>query len=190
MNVMNNGILFWTAQGISWLGAALTIFSFQMKDNKRLYLLQSISGFLFAVSFAIPGNWSGALLNGINILRGGVLTAGKKWSSTFMFVLIEALYLISGIATYENWLSILVTVAQMVGTVALWSRNGRTIRIVQFFAISPSWLVYNIFAPAGANTGGIVTEVFGLVSVIVSIIRYGWNGFEDEPSKNKENKTV
>ena len=176
-------LLFWIAQVISWVGAALTIFSFQMKDNKRLYILQSVGGLLFAISFAIPGNWSGALLNSVNILRGGVLAAGKKWSSPLMFVIIEIFYLVSGIVSYDNWLSILVTVAQMVGTIALWSRNGRTIRIVQFFVISPSWLIYNIFASAGANTGGIVTEVFGLASVIISIIRYGWNGFEDEPSK-------
>ncbi len=176
-------IITWTAKIISLIAAGLTIFSFQMKDNKRLYILQGVSGFLFALSFALPGNWSGAWMNMVNILRGGVLAAGPKWSKPYVFVIIEALYIIAGVATYDSWLSILVMVAQLVGTVAMWTRNGRTIRILQFFVVSPSWLVYNCFA---ANIGGIITEVFGIVSVVVSIIRYGWNGFEDEPTKKEE----
>jgi len=182
---MDPTILKWIAQVISWAAAGLTIYSFQMKDNKRLYLLQSIGGILWTVSFAIPGNWSGAFMNAINIFRGGILAAGKKWSTPLMFVITEVLMLAAGILTYDNWLSILVMVAQMIGTAAMWSRNGKIIRIFQFFVVSPSWLTYNIFASAGANTGGIVTEVFGIVSVVISIIRYGWNGFEDEPEKKK-----
>ena len=177
---MQNIIIDWTARIISLIAAGITIFSFQMKDNKRLFLLQALSGLLFAISFALPGNWSGAWMNIINIFRGGILAAGRKWSNPYVFIIIEALYIVAGIATYAGWLSLLVMCAQLIGTIAMWTRNGRTIRILQFCVISPSWLIYNIFT---LNIGGIITEIFGIVSVIVSIIRFGWNGFEDEKSK-------
>ncbi len=177
---MQNIIIVWAARIISLIAAGITIFSFQMKDNKRLFILQALGGLLFAVSFALPGNWSGAWMNIINIFRGGILGAGKKWSKPYVFIIIEALYIFAGIATFDSWLSILVMVAQLVGTIAMWTRNGRTIRILQFSVVSPSWLIYNSFT---ANVGGIITEVFGIASVIVSIIRFGWNGFEDEKSK-------
>ncbi len=177
---MQNIVIVWAARIISLTAAGIIIFSYQMRDNRRLFILQALGGLLFAISFALPGNWSGAWMNIINILRGGILGAGKKWAKPYVFIILEALYIVAGIATYDSWLSILVMAAQLIGTVAMWTRNGKTIRILQFSVVSPSWLTYNFFT---LNIGGIITEIFGIISVIVSFIRFGWNGFENEKSK-------
>jgi hypothetical protein len=59
--------------------------------------------------------------------------------------------------------------AQLVGTLAMWSRNGKTIRVLQLFCVSPLWLIHNIFV---FSIGGILCEVFNLGSIIVSLIRF------------------
>ena len=65
-------------------------------------------------------------------------------------------------------------------TFILWGRNGRHIRVAQLCFVSPIWLFNNTVT---GSIGGIITEVFGIVSVVISFLRYGWNGFEDDTKK-------
>ena len=73
--------------------------------------------------------------------------------------------------------SIIALVAQLIGTFAMWSQNGKTIRVLQLAAVSPLWLIHNVFV---FSIGGIICEVFNLGSIIVSIIRFGIDGFEKD----------
>ena len=72
------------AQIISIFAAAFNIFSYQMKDNRRLFLSKGISGALFAVNFIMLGNFTAGALNAVNLLRGavlaGVLTLVVWWT--------------------------------------------------------------------------------------------------------------
>ena len=101
-----------------------------------------------------------------------------------LFGSVNALYVLAYIFTYGGWLSILVTAAQLVGTYAMWDRNGKKLRILQFFVVSPCWLTHNIVA---FSIGGIITEAVNLGSVIVSVLRFGINGFVEEISKEDKN---
>lgn len=175
-----------TGQIIGLVAAALIILSFQAKDTKKLYIIQTAGGVLFATSFFMIGSVTAALLNLITLPRGIILTAGQKWNKWYVFVAIEAAILAIGILSYENYLSIVTVCAQLVGTAALWTRKGKMIRILQFCIVSPLWLFNNIMSIA---IGGIITEVVSMMSVIVSIIRFGFNGFEDDPQRSaKANK--
>ena len=182
-----NGVLalFIAAQIVGVIASAVLILSFQAKGNRMFYVMQGGSGLLFAINFLLLGSYTSAVQNVINILRGGVLAAGKKWSNVYTFVLIELLYVASGVLTYQNALSIIVTVAQLAGTAAMWSRNGKVIRIVNFFVTSPSWLANNIYC---MSLGGIFAEVFSMISIIVSFLRFGFNGFENENKNASTNK--
>ena len=86
-------------------------------------------------------------------------------------------FLLAGIFTYDGYLSVLVTIAQLVSTTTMFSRNGKVIRIFQFFLVCPAWLYNNIVTMA---VGGIITEVVSMVSILVSFLRFGLNGFEDD----------
>lgn len=165
------------AQAVGIIASVMNIISFQMKDNRRLYVCQSIGGALFALNFFLLGSYTGALLNLFNLFRGAVLAAGKKWCKWYTFILIQALYIFSCVITYSGYISVVVTVAQLIGTVILWTRNGKVIRVVQFFTVSPAWLFHNIVC---FSLGGIITEVISMGSIIVSFIRFGWKGFEKE----------
>lgn len=169
-------------QIIGLVAAAMIILSFQAKNTKLLFIMQTIGGVLFAISFFMIGSVTAALLNLLGLPRGLILTAGQKWNKWYVFVMLEVAILAIGIFSYENYLSIITVCAQLVGTAALWTRKGKMIRILQFFVVSPLWLFNNAMTLA---IGGIITEVVSMLSVIVSIIRFGFNGFEDNPTKKE-----
>lgn len=163
------------AQGIGVVAAALTILSFQFKKNKSLYLLQAVSGLLFSINFLMLGAYTAACLNFINLFRGGLLAGGDRFKSNWLAAALMAAYTAVTVVTYANWLSVLVLVAQLVGTVAMWSRKGRIIRLGQLFVVSPSWLIHNVF---NFSLGGLITEAVSIVSILISLIRYR-KGFEE-----------
>ena len=168
----------WIAQGIGIVAAALTIFSFQCKSNKTLYIFQAVAGFLFFVNFFMLGDYTAAFLNLINLLRGGLLAGGKRFESRMYAAGLMALYTATTVVTFAlftNWFSILVWAAQLVGTVAMWSKKGKIIRLGQLFVVSPAWLINNIFN--SFSIGGIITEAVSILSIIISLIRYR-KGFE------------
>lgn len=182
------------AQVAGLAGAGLNIVSYQMKDNRRLYLFKGISGILFALQFFLLGNLTAALLNLVNLFRAVALTSDRMKSSRWSFTLIQVMYIACFVLTFGKSevafggavlamiLSIVTTAIQLVETCTLMTRNGKIIRVAQLCAISPVWLTNNFLT---GSIGGVITEVFGISSVIISFIRYGVNGFEVEKNSEK-----
>ena len=163
------------AQIIGILGTCAAFISFQLKENKKFFILQATSGLMFALNFLLLGAPTGCVLNLINIYRGAVMAGGKRLHKLPFLISIQAIYIIATVFTYTNIFSVIALTAQLIGTLAMWSGSGKTIRILQLFCVSPLWLVHNIFV---FSIGGIVCEVFNIGSIIVSLIRFGKKGFE------------
>ena len=172
-----------TAQAIGIVGSVLIIGSFQMKSNKWLFVCQMLGSLMFTVNFFMLGSYAGSLMNFVSCIRGVLLLAGGKWSKPWICAVLCAIYIVSGVFTYDGICSVLITISSVVVTVAMWTRNGKNIRLANFFTNSPAWLVNNIYY---FSLGGIITEVVSLVSVLVSFIRFGFNGFEDGSKKLNE----
>ena len=75
------------------------------------------------------------------------------------------------------WLVSLAFIAQAAGTLSMWTRNGKTIRVAQLAVVSPFWLLYDALIPT-PSIGGILCEVFNMISVVVSFIRFKKTGFD------------
>ena len=105
------------------------------------------------------------------------MAGGKKMHKLPWLVAIQAVYIAATVLTYTDIFSVVALIAQIVGTFAMWSQSGKTIRFLQLFCVSPLWLIHNIFV---FSIGGVVCEVFNIVSIIVSLIRFGIKGFEKE----------
>ena len=162
------------AQIISIIASGIMIFSFQLKSNRRLFLCQVVSGVLFAVSYYLLGALTGCLMNVVGFARMGILALGEKYRKWYLLVLLELGFLVSTIVSYEGYLSLIVLAAQFFATLALWTDNGKLIRIVQVSAISPLWLLYNFLV---MSIGGIVCEAFNMLSIGISFLRHGKEGF-------------
>ena len=169
------------AQAAGIVGFLLAAYSFQEKNNKRFFIEQGLSGLMFFLNFLLTGAVSAALFNLVNLVRG-VLYA-KNGKRVWKLVLLEALYTACFVYAlvpiihngFEIFLSGITYVALVLMTVLMWRGNGKHIRYAQFAFVSPAWIVHNIFH---FSLGGILCEVFNMVSVVISFIRYGKNGFD------------
>lgn len=158
------------AQSVGILGAAAMILSFQFKNNKTLCLVQGIGGLLFAINFLMLGAYTASVFNFINLARGLVLAFGGKWCRGWWLGSIFAVsYVVVTAFTFDGWVSLLILVAQVASTIALWSRRGNWIRFEQMAINTPAWLTNNIVY---FSMGGIITESFCFISAVVSLIRY------------------
>ncbi len=157
------------------MGMVMNFAAFQCKKTKNLYLFQGASGFFFTLNFYFLDAGTGSLLNALNVIRGLVFAycQSEKKKNVFSVGLI-LVFLLTGIVTYSGFPSVAATLAQIAGTVSMTTKNGKIIRLVQLFLVSPLWLTHNIIC---FSIGGILAESFALISVLLFITRFGWKKF-------------
>ena len=163
------------AQAIGVAAAAMNILSYQFKKNRVLYLFQLCGTMLFAVSFTMLGSYTAAAINVITFVRNAFLAKGGVFEKTPFLCLILAATVVSTVLTYSGLPSILILVAMVIQSLTVWTRNGKILRYGQFFVSSPCWIVHNSI---NFSLGGLIADCFVMLSIIVSFIRYGKDGFE------------
>lgn len=169
------------AQIIGILGMLAAMISYQCKTNRNYFIFQGLSGVFFSIQFIMIGAWAGLVFNAYNIVRA-LIYQTKKAKTLAVIVLLETLVvaatLVSIFIFKEAWWLVLFTfIAQATGTLAMWTKNGKTIRVSQLAVVSPFWLLYDLLIPT-PSIGGILCEVFNMISVIVSFIRFKKTGFD------------
>ena len=168
------GFMNYLAQGVSIIGMLLSVFSFQCKSNRKLIFVQGLASTFFALSYIPSGAYDSMLCNVLNIVNMLLLmymTKNRKLGYGIIFVL----SVLMSLFTYTGPWTLVLMAQLLVGNFSLWFCDGATIRKVRFFFVSPVWFINNIFF--AFNIGGILCEIFVMTSVIVSLIRYGKEGF-------------
>ena len=66
------------AQVIGIVAAAISISSFQFKNNKTLFTLRAIASILFALNYFLIGAITAAILNAINIVCMLLMLYGER----------------------------------------------------------------------------------------------------------------
>ena len=170
------------SQIFSIIGFIIIVYSFQCKKNRNFFLMQGAGSFMFFINFLLIGAYAGALFNLTNLVRGLLFskTDNKLWKlimivSLYTFCFIFSVFLIWG-DPFGIFISALPYVTLVIMSVLMWKGNGKHIRVFQFWLMSPSWIVHNIF---NFSIGGIVCECFNMISVLIAFIRYGSKGLED-----------
>jgi hypothetical protein len=162
-------------QILSILGMILTILSFQMKTKKQILMLQTVGTCFFLVSFFLLGSLSAVYLNVVFLVRNVVFYFEDKlkWvrGKACLFVLLIAVIVAGAFGMRTAW-DVLPMIGALFGTVAAGMKNENTFRLLKL-GDSPCWLIYNFSVP---SVGGIVCEMFNIVSIIVGIVRYRKNG--------------
>lgn len=176
-------------QGIGFVGVFCFIASYQIKSNKALYFMQLLGSALFCVQFvlldAISGCFSLLALIGRNAL---LMKYGDwKWVQWKGWIVIfEMLYLVILIFTWKNLASLLPFVAMAVGSFGYWANNAQKIRLANLVCVAPCWLIYDAIV---GSWGGVLNESITLISILISIYRYGWKAMGEPDSEfQKKNK--
>lgn len=92
-----------------------------------------------------------------------------------MCVIICLLQLITLAVTWKGFSSVLPVAANIAATVGGYTYNTRKIRIVGIFVNSPLWIIYDIIIGSWA---GILDEAVSELSMIISVVRYGWKNLD------------
>ena len=77
--------------------------------------------------------------------------------------------------TWGGWISILPVAANIATTIAGYTHNPRKLRVAGMFINSPLWIVYDV---ATGSLAGVMDELVTEISMIVSILRFGWKALD------------
>lgn len=163
-------------QLIGFAGTLLFFFSYQCRSNRNLFRIQFLSYFIYTVHLVLLGAVTGGVSYIINTFRslclGGRWKFAKGWG---MCIVICVLQILALVFTWSGWISILPIAANIASTIAGYSHNPRKIRIAGMFINSPLWIVYNFMS---GSLAGILDEIVTEISLVVSVLRFGWKSLD------------
>ena len=163
-------------QAIGLGGTFLFFVSFQCKSNKNLFRVQFVSYLCYTIHLLLLGAVTGGISYILNTLRSFCLgSKSEKLKSKWMGGAICILQLAAMTLTWSGWISVLPVAANIAATIAGYTYNARKIRIAGMFINSPLWIIYDIIVGSWA---GILDEVVSELSMIISIVRYGWKNLD------------
>ena len=165
-------------QAIGFIGVAFFISSYQMRSNQSLFFFQLIGCLVFTAQFLIMGAYTGALSLIVNILRNLLLLKINDWKWVKSKVTLTGIILLLIAVTAYTWdgpLSLLPLLSVGISSIGYWTNNAQKIRLSQMFA-SPCTLVYDAVIH---SWGGVLNESIALISILVSICRFGWKNLAE-----------
>ncbi len=169
-------------QAVGTAGVIVFILSYQIKSNKALYFMQLLGSALFCVQFVMLDAISGCFSLLALVARNALLMRWNEWSWVRWkgwIALFEIIYIVILVVTWKGWLSLLPWAAMAFGTFGYWTNNAQKIRFANLVCVAPCWLLYDALVGSWA---GVLNEGITLVSILVSIYRYGWKNMGDPDS--------
>ena len=161
-------------QGIGFLGLLAFIVSYQIKSNRKLFLIQMVGVLLFASQFLLMGAFSGCFSLFLTAVRNILMSKYKDWQwlkHKVCPVLICLLFTVILIFTWAGPISLLAYVASVVSTIFYWTNDARKLRLANLFVCSPCWIIYDVIV---GSIGGVASESLTMISIIISIYRFGF----------------
>ena len=158
------------------------LLSYQVKTNRRLFLVQTLGIVLFMLQFFMLGAFTGCLNLGIGVIRNLMCMRFKEWpwvrNKVWMVLFLAAFAAVTWY-TWNGWISLFPLAGMSSCTVAFWTNNALNIRKANLFVASPAWIVYDVIVHSYA---GILSEMITIGSILVSVWRFGWKNLGDPDS--------
>lgn len=161
-------------QFLGVLAAFFCVISFQTRSNKALYLCQLVANLMFAIHFLGMGATSGCFNLIATLLRNFLLGKADNWpwvKQKWVPALLIIISLSTTAITWENTFSLLPFIAVAGSIIGYWTDNAQKIRLSTLLCAAPCWLIYDISI---GSMGGILNEIFILLSILLSIYKHGW----------------
>lgn len=169
-------------QAVGLAGTAAYFASYQFKDNKNLFRVQFLSYLCYTTHLLLLGATTGGISYVLNLVRSFCLGSEKNFlKSRAMCVVLCVLQLVALGITWSGWISILPVAANIASTIGGYTHNPRKIRIAGMFVNSPLWIIYDIIVGSWA---GIIDEAVSELSMIISVIRFGWKNLDKVENEN------
>lgn len=158
-------------QGIGYVALFSLVFSFQRNKRSNILLFQIIATIVFTLHYYLLHAWIAVAMNAIEALRTILFYQKdmKVWAQhpVWMYISMGA-FILAGLIIWTDYSSLLLIIATVVDTFALWKSSTRSIRFLMLIS-RPLWFVYNFLVGSYA---GMTTEVLVLASVLIGIVRF------------------
>ena len=167
-------------QVIGFLGLSAFIVSYQTKSNRKLFLYQMLGVCLFALQFILLGALSGCISLLLTAVRNIMMSKYYEWEwvrNKLWTVIFCMLFTVILFMTWAGPISLLSYTASVVSTIFYWTNNARSLRMANLCVCSPCWIVYDYIV---GSMGGIVNEILSMISIVVSIFRFGWKNLGNQ----------
>ena len=153
-------------QGIGLLGAVFAFIAFQCKKHFAIMIIKTCSALCFVVQFALMKAYTGLAMNilGVVILITNAILVAKNVKTLPFVIIFSALCIGLGIYSWVSIASLLAIVGELIVTIACGIKNPQRVKYVHFFG-SLCWLIYDSIY---FSLGGIITEVFSIISIIIA----------------------
>ena len=170
---------------LSICGMLVTVLSFQIRGKRNFLLAQTAGSVFYLVSYIFSGGGIAVYLNAIYLVRNAVFYVYGGKSRRFKaaaagalcacYAAAYAVYIsVSGIETSDMLWNLLPVCGALFGTVAVAFAAPAAIRAWKA-GDSVCWLAFNAHIGLGA-LGGVLGEVFNLVSIAVGVLRFKQRG--------------
>ncbi len=169
------------AQITGLIGAAFLMLSFQSKKSLNFFILQALGSGFFLVNYYLLGAYAGVLISILSVSRTIIISKfnGKAKEigvyATIILMILCSFFIGIKVTT------ILMLVSYVTFTLAMNTKNSKHIRLTQLLIASPLQLVHNVIV---FSAGGVICEAFNIISIIVSIFRFGLNDFDKRSNTN------
>lgn len=156
-------------QAIGFIPSLISILSIQLKNRKKILVMQLAAGFMWVTHYYLLGAYTAVLTNSIGIFRSTISYFNdRKWASSILWLfLIIALSVGASVLTWAGWVSLLPSVSLICTATGFWIHDLRVTRILMVVQ-SPCLLVYDI---ATGSWGCAIIEAVAFLSFILAIVR-------------------
>lgn len=159
------------AQIIGLVAFLLFVYSVQVKDKKKLLVLQLIANFLYGLQYVCLLAPTAGYMNFISVFRCFMFywyDNKNEKIPLWLLIAICLLIICVGACSFDNILELIPIAITLAYTISSWQKDMKVIRIT-FTLCALGWIFYNI--TVGAYTA-LIGNTFELISGIVSLIRY------------------
>ena len=154
------------------VAAAVAITAFQAKKKQTILMLKGLDSVLFALQWGLLHEWTAMALTIVSIFRNFIMSyfSSKEYKTTYLIIGFCIINTVLGILTYDSWPGILKVAATVITTVSFGLRQVKLVRLITI----PACIMGIIHAsiPYHLSIGGIITESFTVISIIISLIRF------------------
>ncbi len=177
------GLLKIVAQILGVSAFILSAVSFQAKSFKMINTLKIVSQILFTVQYFMLGAITAMFMNLFSFLRGFVYIrlVNKNKSTVWAQVLFSLIFITIGILTWDGIIGIFAMLGTVLQTIAYGNEKPSNIRLINLPTCF-MWMVYNWHY---SSVGGLMSDVFSFVSIVIGIIRLDMPEIKNKLRKNK-----
>ena len=157
-------------QVVGLLPLGISIFVYLYNDRKKTLWFKLISDLLWTLHFILLGQWTGAVINAICILRGGLYLQKERWRWVASLWTPIGFLIVSAIGTLisaNGWISLLPLIGSGLAVFGMWCTKPRVMRYFNMPAVT-LWLIYGIAIRSWAV---IISNSIFLVTQLAAWIR-------------------